>query len=143
MHSEKGITITSLTVYILGITIIISIITTISTYFYKNIKTVSDSGKNSEIYTAFNMLFLGDIKKEKVSVEECTGDKIVLSNGITYQYFNNKIYRNGAEILNKIELLHFESKKDDSQKKDIVTVRMIISGNKKLTLSTDYVLRYW
>lgn len=143
MRSEKGITLTSLVTYVLGITIIISIITIMSTYFYKNIKIVNDSGKNSEKYTAFNMFFLQDIKNEKITIAECTGDKIIFSNGVNYQYYKNRIYRNGVEILNGIELLNFKTKKDDSGKKDIITVSIAISGNRKLTKSVDYVLRYW
>ena len=141
MRSERGITLTSLVVYVLGITIIISIITLVSTYFYKNIKIVSGTGKNSEIYTAFNMYFLGDIKKEDIAVTSCTGDKIIFSDGTSYQYLVKRLYRNGAEILRNIELLNFESKKQGE--KEIVTVRIAIPGNTNLTLSTDYVLRYW
>ena len=43
MKSEKGVTLTSLIVYVIGMVMVISIVSVLTTYFYKNINLINDN----------------------------------------------------------------------------------------------------
>ena len=42
MKSQKGITLTSVIIYIIGMTMCIGVIATLTTYFYKNMDSIDD-----------------------------------------------------------------------------------------------------
>ena len=53
MKSEKGVTLTSLIVYVIGMVMVISIVSVLTTYFYKNIKNVGADIDPIAEYTKF------------------------------------------------------------------------------------------
>ena len=65
MKSERGITLISVTVYIIAITILIGVITVISRYFYTNTKSVSQSIDPVTQFTKFNTFFSDEVNHEK------------------------------------------------------------------------------
>jgi len=105
MKSSKGITLISLITYIVGMVIAVAIISTITTYFSKNVS-LSDL-KNTEIeYSKFSSVFTKEIHIKNNKVIECytqgEGTEkisyIIFSTGNQYTYmaqdksiFKNKI----------------------------------------------------
>ena len=118
MKSERGITLISVTVYIIAITILIGVITVISRYFYTNTKSVSQSIDPVTQFTKFNTFFSDEVNHENIKVLECNTDEgsgnsyIVFDNGVQYTFiknnillkiFVNKKYRNKVKICDVVE----------------------------------------
>lgn len=67
MKSSRGITTTSLIIYIIVMMIVIGMIASITSFFYTNVLSLEDSSAISEI-TKFNMYFLDEVKNKSNSV---------------------------------------------------------------------------
>ncbi len=95
MKGNKGITLTSLIIYIIGMMIVVALISTLTTFFSKNIK-MSDINSNTKQYTKFSSIFLDEInaKDNKVISYKTTGEGL---NKVSYIIFSSRksiyIYR--------------------------------------------------
>lgn len=132
MKSQKGISLISLTVYIIGMTIAVAAVTVISSYFYKNVDvTLKDINPLTE-YTKFTSFFSDEVNKENMAVNKCGNNYIVFYNinnrddKVQYSFVegNKGIYRGNVKICRNVNMCTFEYK--ESEKK--VNVRMQI-GN--------------
>ena len=63
MKNNRGITLTSLIIYVIGMVIVVSLIATLTTFFYKNVN-VDNISKDTTQYTKFSNLFLKEINKK-------------------------------------------------------------------------------
>ena len=63
MKSEKGITLTSLVIYVIGITIIFAVVANLTIYFNKNSRTIEYTTNNSAQITRLNQYLINDTKK--------------------------------------------------------------------------------
>lgn len=149
MSNQKGVTLISLIIYIIVLTIIISILALVSQMFFTNIKYITEKGKYVSEFNKFNMYFIRDVKKNK-DVLECKSDKIILEDGTIYTYNinENSIYRNKVKICNNISNCTFSLADTNPSEtggitKKIITVEMLIKGTKNLKTTNEYVLRYW
>lgn len=145
MRLEKGITLTSLIIYIVLLLVAIGILSTISQYFYSNTSYITEMGKYVSEFDKFNMYFIEDVKNnsELYSVSE---NQIIFGDGTKYTYFGQAIYRNKVEICNNIYTCVFEQKEqvdENSFNKKIVGVKLSIKGSKLFESENDYVLKYW
>ena len=61
MKSNKGITLVSLVVYVIGITIIFSIVATLTISFNKNSRYIENQTNNSREFTRLNMYLVNDL----------------------------------------------------------------------------------
>lgn len=131
MKNEKGITLISLTIYIIAMLIIISIISVISGYFYKNIAYSSQNVDPMVEYTKFNSFFTEEVNILGLEVLECNtqidnnGNKtsyIVFNNNTQYTYIseNKGIYKNKAKISRNIDNCEFKLEQNNG--KDTITV---------------------
>ena len=68
MKLENGITLISLTIYIIGMTIVVSIVAIISSYFYTNTKTLNESIDPMVEYTKFNSFFSDEVNHENIKI---------------------------------------------------------------------------
>ncbi len=141
MKSQKGITLISLTIYIIGMTIAVAIITVISSYFYKNIDTTAEGiGLYSE-YTKFDSFFSEEVNHNNLKVEECKNNYVVFSNGVQYMFIpeNKGIYKDTVKICSQVESCNFNYTIKNA--KYVVTVEMKIKGLEKRTV--EYTLQSW
>ena len=69
MKEERGITLGSVTIYVIALLIVVGVISTITSFFYSNIINVNDNSKNMAQITKFNMYFLKDVKDANNNVE--------------------------------------------------------------------------
>lgn len=149
LKSEKGITLTSLVIYIIVILIVLGIMATISTFFYSNLNIVRDSAKYASEFDKFNSYIVKDVKNNnKVKVDSNIGP-IIFEDGTTYVY-NEKdkgIYRGKVKIATHVEGFNCSKKTItiNNVDKDILTVEIIIGNSTKTLLNKriDYTLRYW
>lgn len=111
MKNNKGITLISLIIYVIAMTIVIGIIATLTSFFYKNIN-IEDINNDTTQFTKFSSIFLDEINKEKNIIIDC---KTSLQNGLKVSYIvfssgnqytfkseNNCIYKNKIKICNNI-----------------------------------------
>ena len=103
MKDSKGITLTSLIIYIIGMLIVVSIISTLTSFFYKNVN-IGNINNDTTQFTKFSSIFSDEINRVNNSVLECrvleeNGFKvsyIIFSSGnqYTFKSENKAIYKN-------------------------------------------------
>ena len=133
MKSEKGITLTSVTIYVIGMTIIIGIMVLISRFFYSNVEDTSENIDPAVEYTKFNSFFSDEVNHQNIKILEIAGEEensnyIVFDNGVQYTFIkeNQGIYRNQVKIAKNVTDCSFTT--DIKNGKRVVTVSMTI-GN--------------
>ena len=142
MKSQKGVTLISLTIYTITMAVVIGILATVTTFFYKNVRDVNVDIDPLTQFTTFNSYFTQEINQPNLKVVKCgiteSNQKYILfSNEVQYTYVpeNKGVYRNNVKICNNIENCEFtESIKNG---KSIITVDFN-SGEKTRTI--DYSL---
>ena len=104
MKKQNGITLISLTIYVIALSIIIGILATTSTFFYKNVDNTKEKIEPLTEFTNFNSFFVQEIEKNNIKVRYCTSDYIIFTNintseDIRYVYVDNDkaIYRDSGE----------------------------------------------
>lgn len=131
MKSQKGITLTSLTVYIIGITIVLATVTVISTHFYSNTySTVGDINPLTE-YTKFTSFFADEVNHSKIRVLDCKDSYIIFDNGVQYTFLgeNKAIYRNKVKVCKNVTNCFFEYKVQNG--KEVVITRITMENEEK------------
>ena len=96
MKNEKGITLTSLIIYIIGLLIVMGILSTFMNFFYRNINE-NDSSKDSEEYSKLILYMTNDINSKNIKTiypENSQDIFIRFNDGTAHKYScqNNKIY---------------------------------------------------
>ena len=134
MKSQRGITLTSLVVYIVGITILVSVMAIITTNFYK---TMNDSNSSIEPYveyTKFNTYFTEDINKGSIKILDCDENYIAFNDEVQYTYVseNKGIYKNKVKICKNVTSCRFTTEIKNG--KEIVKIELTI-GDKSYTNS--------
>ena len=124
MKIENGITLTSLIIYVIGMVIVVTTVSTLTTYFYKNID-INSTNNDTTQYTKFTSVFLDEINKGQNEVIEAKtiseSDKkvsyIIFSDGnqYTFKEENKSIYKNQVKICENIDNCEFSYKYQDSQ----------------------------
>lgn len=107
MKSEKGITLTSLVIYVISIAIIMSIVATITVYFNKNIKEIRSNANNSNTITRVNEYMLNDVKNSTSADISQDGKTLTfnLKNGNQIKYYikTKGIYREKVKLCSNID----------------------------------------
>lgn len=132
MKSNKGITLTSLIVYVIGMTIMVSTIATLTSFFYKNID-VEDLNSDTNQYTKFTSVLSKEINRKDNSIIDCKqlendNDKvsyIIFSSGnqFTFNKDSKSIYKNNVKICDNVEMCDFSYEYTDSKYKITVSLR--------------------
>lgn len=144
MKSQKGVTLISLTVYIIVMVIVVAMVSVISSYFYKNIRGASDTIDPLTEYTKFNSFFTDEVNHSNIKVleyktkyikdDETQGIEssyIVFDNGVQYTFVaeNKGIYRNKAKICKEVESCTFNYEIQNG--KNVVVVKLKIGTDKE------------
>ena len=147
MKSENGITLTTLVVYILVMTIAVSIVASLTTFFYKNVNVEDIESDTITQFTKFSSFFSKEINNSENYVIDCktegsleNNDKIsyiIFSSGNQYTFKNNEIYKNNKKICKNIDDCDFSYVFEDSKYK--ITVNFI-SGN--IDMTEDNAITY-
>ena len=147
MKQEKGITLTSLIIYMILLTFAISMLAVISDMFFSNTKYITESGKYISEFNKFNMYFIEDVKNNN-NTYEVTNHQIIFEDCTIYTYYeapDNSIYRNKVKICNNIAYCKFTKteQKQNNITKNLIQVQMAIKSSKLFEVKNEYVLRYW
>lgn len=96
MRSNKGITLTSLIIYIIILNIVIGVTAILTTYLSKGIRETQNLSDSPEKYARFTTYLTNDINSSERSDVEVEGKNIIISfNGDKfheYIYKDNKMY---------------------------------------------------
>lgn len=145
MKSEKGITLTSLVIYIMISTIVISAMAFMTSTFVNNIQQVKDQQNYAPEFNQFAMFFIQDVKSNKTAT--VTGKTVLFEDGTQYRYekTEKQIYRNNMVIAKKIDDLSFTLRNVtvESTEKNIIDVRFKSGELNKTENPISFVLRYW
>lgn len=157
MQTEKGLTLISVTIYIIVMLIIVSVITVLTSYFYKNVNIQSINQDLNQQYTKFNSYFIKEVNKKGNKILDIQspiklGDKesddaqnntntqnyIIFSSGNQYTYIpkNEGIYMNKVKIAQNITGCVFTTNEEENGK---VTVTVTIQGE-NFERETTYTL---
>lgn len=141
MKNEKGITLVTLSVYIIGITIIIAIVALITNFFNKNIINMEDNAKYAADFSKFNLAFVDEVKKYGNEITEYSEDSITFSSGNTYKFEDGKIYKNKIVLVDNVNECSFI--RDSYETKQTIWVYIEI-GNEtnSFAKTTEYVMNY-
>ena len=127
MKLENGITLISLTIYIIGMTIVVSMVAMVE-------------------YTKFNSFFSDEVNHENIKILEYYNDNeetynngnsvnyVVFDNNVQYTFIqeNKGIYRNKVKICREVENCTFEHKIQNG--KAVIVVNLKINGkNRNIT----------
>lgn len=143
MKSEKGITLTSLVIYVIGITIIFAVAANLTIYFNKNSRTIEYTTNNSAQITRLNQYLINDTKKENAQITEANENIIIIQeNGETIKYTYDKnskgIYRNKVKIANDVQSL--EIKKDIIYDKTKLLLNITIGMQEQIQKDLEYII---
>lgn len=145
MKSERGVTLTALVAYMATFMIIIGIITTISSHFYKNVRQIQEAPQYVAEFNKFSMFFVADVKNNSDIISISTTD-LEFGDGTKYAYRGNNIYRNDERIAKYVKQFSF-TRSDYTQNnftKKIVNVTAQFGQNSDtITRNIDFVLKYW
>ena len=130
MKSEKGITVTSLIIYVIALTVVIASIAMLSNYFYRNTSAVTGNINPITEYTKFNTFFSEEVNHSNIKVLECKqegeegeGNYIVFDNGVQYTF----IKENEAIYKDKVKICSFTHKIQNG--KNVVTVSITMENS--------------
>ena len=146
MKSQKGVTLVALVIYIIVFTIVISILSVISSFFFSNVNFVKEQANYAPEFNKFNMFFIQDVKNNKnVTVNNNT---IEFADGTRYDFNSDQkaIYRNGKAIAKNIQVAVFKPSTVTIRNttKNIVNVNIAIgkAGSLFKILVINGVIRY-
>ena len=136
LTSNKGITLTSLIIYIIGMTIIVGIVATLTSVLQNNINEFGQNSDDIAQILNFNMYFLEDVKKENNKIVKINNElhQITFLTGNTYTFSENSIYFNNVKICENIKNVKFELSQDSN------TVKVQIQTNS--TPSYEKIIEY-
>lgn len=139
MRSNKGITMSSLVIYVIAMSIVVATISTLTSYFYNNMNELDTDTNSSIAYTEFNTYLSKEINiKENypILIEGTTSDFIIFSKtGNQYTFKNGAIYQNKVKICSNISTCTFDAGQTDETTEivDIVKVYLKTTGNIEYT----------
>lgn len=144
MKSEKGVTLTSLVIYIIVATFLIGTVAVLSSHSFSNIQMLKNHADYAVEYNKFNMFFIQDVKTNKNA--SVTSTQITFEDGSKYEYKQNAIYRNDTKIAGNIKNCSFTQSTHviNNTTKNLIKVNLKIGkNNKEYKKEIEYVLKYW
>lgn len=112
MKEEKGITLTSLVIYVIVMIIVIGVMSSIINNFYSNTGDVHSAVQEIVEFNKFNTYFLKEVKLQENAVDKFnTEDEnpyILFTSGNSFMFDDNKIYYNNIQICRNVTDANFE-----------------------------------
>lgn len=149
LKSEKGVTLLTLTIYIIVLTAIVGIMAGVSSLFYNNIGMMKDAIENAGDFDTLNSCLISDSKSNSAVVVDETAKTIKFEDGTEYKYNETEkcIYRGEFKVASNVQYFSVtnSTKTVDNFQKNILSVKIIVGDSTQnlINQKIDYVLRYW
>ena len=145
---QRGVTLLSLTIYIIVLTTVLGIMAGISGLFYNNISLLQDAVENSSDFDTLNSCFIIDAKNNKAVRVDNDTKKIVFEDDTTYTYNETEktIYRGENKVASNVQYFDVSvSTITNTVAKEILTINIIIGDSTQnlINQKIDYTLKYW
>lgn len=134
MKSERGVTLVSLIVYVIAMLITVTVVTIVTSYFYKNVDIEPEKYTYFSEFTKIETYFAEEANIEENKVlqvsspvsDSITQQYLALSSGNQYTYIkNNKaIYKNNVKIASGVEKCEFQNMYKNGKEAIKVTVKI-------------------
>lgn len=140
---RSGITLTSLVIYVIGLTILFATIANLTIYFNKNSRSIEFTTNNSAQLTRLNQYLISDTKSKNiksVNVENNIIQINVDNEEIKYIYDSESkgIYRNKVKISNDVQLAKFS--KETVYDKSKITIEIVIGEQEKVSKTLEFII---
>ena len=143
MRSNKGITLTSLIVYVIVFCIVLGTMSMFTKYFNKNVGELTNTSKTTEQYTRFTTYLTDDINsknRKEISVkgEDIINIEFLDGSSHLYVYSNNKLYyisQYEGEINKEITICNNVKNFKVLYEEDQLKIRMVID---EITYNNNY-----
>lgn len=133
MKGQNGVTLTSLVLYVIAMVIVLGVIGSIITEFYKNTNNLEIDTQEITEFGNFNTYFLKEVKTKGNKVDTINKDYILFKSGNSFSLSNQKIYYNNIAICSGVESFTVLSGENgDGLRQDIVCVTLKFKSFKKL-----------
>lgn len=123
MKSQKGITLTSLVIYIIVMFMVLGVMSTIINSFYENNDSIAADTEEIVEFNNFNVYFLEEIKKNGNNLDSIQDNYVLFTSGNSFSMHDEKIYYNDIEICKGVkEFKAQQGRNGDNLDKTIVYV---------------------
>lgn len=122
MKKQNGITLVSLVAYVIIMSIVIGVLSSIISNFYQNTDSMQADTKEVIEFNKFNMYFLKEAKTLNNKIDKLENNYILFTSGNSFSYSNNSIYYNNLTICKNVKNVSFSFKENERQ--DIVEVNI-------------------
>lgn len=138
MKSQKGITLISVSIYVIVMIVVVGVIAVVTGTFMKTLKSADFNNDPIAEYTTFNSYFSDEVNHKDIQILECTENYVVFDNGVQYSFIkeNRGIYRNKVKICWDIENCTFTESVENG--KTVISVHFESGG---MNRTTSYTLR--
>ena len=137
--NQKGITLVSLMVYLIGLIAIIGIVAVLTSFYSKNVATMNDTSEVNSEFNKFDAKMIQETKTAGNEIEEVFGTTIKFKNGNTYTYGDNRIYQNAVTVSKYVKDFAVNFSQDGD--KQILSVYVTFGKGKiEVAKSVSYVV---
>ena len=121
---ERGVTLISLTIYVVVMVLVVTLIAVITSFFYNNVINIDKEAVELAELNKLNLYMIEETEKEGNSIETISSDgkKIVFKYGNTYTIQDNGIYQNSIRICKNVNTKATEFGKIKEKGKEILKV---------------------
>ncbi len=140
MSKQSGITMLSLIIYVLAMTVVVSTVATITSFFYSNVNDLQEGSSNISELAKFNMYFLNDInrKNNQVSYINENNTSITFLTGNTYTFNSGAIYYNNICICENVKDMQITV--DEKEEKKLINVDITLGDKVNFQKKITYVM---
>lgn len=138
MKSDKGVTLITLTIYVIVSIAMVGIITIVSGAFMSSLRDSDFYNGPIAEYTAFNSYFSEQVNHPGIEVLQCRDNYVVFSDGVQYSFIkdNKGIYKDRVKICWNIDSCRFSQSEENG--KTVITVQFNAGGQNRIT---NYTLK--
>ena len=141
MKNNKGITLVSVVVYIIGMLVIISIISALLAFYNKNMVNINNSSDISMEFSKFNSKLIEETKLPGNAITEIDDEKITFKSGNIYEFKDDKVYLNNIILSNYVK--EFQANIQEQENKQILNIYILHErGKESLVHNQSYTISF-
>ena len=117
MKSQKGVTLSSLIIYIIVMIMVIGIMSRVSVMFYTNVNKLDNRTIEISKFNDFNAYFIKEIKKPNNGIDKIDNinkNYILFKSGNSFLFQNHSIYYNDLLIVDNVQSVIFDINQNDN-----------------------------